>query len=256
METKFCKKCGQANTPAAAICRKCGESLGKNSQATAQSASVESKSGGKLYWILGGIGALVLIGGFFAAVLIVGLFIYSSQNETLAETTEIESNSKVEPEQRRDAETEKRSSTKKISDQPASANLESLIKNDYQNIGDFKLLSVNDIEQKDKKIFRRSLDEAFAIYSSDEKNPLEILLSIANFKSIADAKIDVARVKLKSRAKKGKILKERKFSDGIIINYREKSLIKILDCKNKSCLLVTGTNAGKVGNFHEQVSAR
>lgn len=264
MNTIFCKNCGQANLSNTYDCTKCGMKLeqagnnpGGQKSAAATTSTTPSKSGGNklYYWILGGVGALVLLFGFFVVALAAGIYIYTGQDETVFENTNTESNSDVKTDKKqvdnKSKDTDNKSVTAKNLE---NEDLESFIKTNYQNIGNFKLQSVSDVGTKDKKVFRGSNDEAFAIYSSDEKNPLEILFSLANFKTISDAKVDVAAIKIKTIVNKGKIIKENKLKDGVIITYREKNLIGILDCKNKVCVRVIGADNNKVADFYRQVA--
>lgn len=253
MDTKFCKNCGQANFPEAVKCAKCGGNLAGGFETEGQSSSAATKSGdNKLYWILGGIGVVVLLGGFFVVALAAGIYIYTGQDETAYEkpNTAPDSNAKTEEKPPSEKDEDKPTTVGRLENE----NLESFIRDKYQQVGAFKLQSVKDIEARSKKIFRRSNDEAFAIYSSDEKNPLEILFSIANFKKISDAKIDVAAIKIKTLAKKGKILSEEKLPDGVIISFQEKSLVGILDCKNKVCARILGADSQKVTDFYKKVA--
>ena len=272
MNTTLCKNCGQANLPNAERCSKCGKHLSAASDnpfsysgepprnaafpEKRNEIAAGSKSGSKmLYWILGGVAALVLVSGFIL-VAAIGIYLYTSQNYAAAETTNAE-NTPAEKKSGEVAEIkEKRTVFEKIEPPSAAGNLEKFISDDYQKIGDYRLQSVSDIKLKSKKIFRNSTDEAFAVYSSDEKNPLEILFSIAKFKSVSDAKVDVVAIKIKALTKKGKILRETKLSDGVVISYTEKNLIGILDCKNTTCARVLGIDNKKVADFYKKISGK
>lgn len=195
-----------------------------------------------MYWILGGVGAVFIIGGFLIAALAAGIYYYADSSDDVAKTKITESNSDV--------------NAKKLADKTkSSVDWKSVIESKHSNLGKFKLQSVTKIEEKEKMIFRESSDEAFALYSTSDKNPLEILFSVANFSSVSDAKQDVAALKSKIKStKNGKIIKESKLSDGVIISYRKNKLIGILDCKDKTCTQTTGIDGKKVSDFYKQVT--
>ncbi len=98
MNNKMCNKCGQTNLPNAEMCVKCGSHLPQADNnpfnqppKTIKSASEmpmfsgasakpeAAKKSNKLYWILGGVGALVLFGGFLIVNLAAGIIVQVSR---------------------------------------------------------------------------------------------------------------------------------------------------------------------------------
>lgn len=250
MNTKTCKSCGQSNFPEAAVCSNCHLNLGQTANNPGGQPQATQEKSNKLYWILGGIGAVVIIGGFLIAALIGGIYYFSDSSDDLAKNTNIEPDSNVTAKKLADTNTDDKKDDKKD-----GGDWKSVIESKHSNLGKFKLQSVTKIEEKEKMIFRKSSDEAFALYSTSDKNPLEILFSVANFSSVSDAKADVAAIKSKIKStKNGKIIKESKLSDGVIISYRKNKLIGILDCKDKVCTQTTGIDGKKVSDFYKLVT--
>ena len=251
MNTKICKACGQSNFAEASVCSNCHLNLGQTANNPGGQTQIKPEKSNKMYWILGGVGAVVVIGGFLIAVIAVGIYYYTNSSDEVAITTNTESNKDVNAKKLADTNPD----DKKDDKTKSSGNWKSVIETKHSNLGKFKLQSVTKIEEKEKMIFRESSDEAFALYSTSDKNPLEILFSVANFSTVSDAKKDVATIKSKIRsAKNGKIIKESKLSDGVIISYRKNKLIGILDCKDKTCTQTTGIDGKKVSDFYKQVA--
>lgn len=269
MNTKICKSCGQANSAEATVCQKCylnlqpNDSFNSGGQTANQNAASEPKSN-KMYWIIGGIGAVVIIGGFFIVALAVGIYYYTDSDEDkLAKNTNTESNANIKTIADSNGNTGEdianinlRASTNKdVEEETKTENLKEYIETKYPLIGDFKMITVSEMKERNKKIFPQSKDEAFAIYSSNKDNPLEILFSIANYRKVSEAVTDVKAFR-KKILKDGKILKESNLSDGVIITYKSKSLIGILDCKDKLCADVSGIDGNKVADFYKRIRAK
>ena len=134
--------------------------------------------------------------------------------------------------------------------------LKEFLESKHSTLGKFKQRGVSKIEDKDKKVFKESADEAFALYSKEAKNPLEILFSMAKFSSVADAQTDAAAIRKEITSKKNnKIVKESNFSDGVILSYEKNKLIGILDCQGKICTQITGIDSGKVADFYKEFTS-
>lgn len=249
MNNKICKACGQSNFQEATVCSNCRLNLPAAANNPNVKTQVKPEKSNKMYWIIGGVGAVVIIGGFLIAVLAVGLYYYSGSSNNIVETTTDESNSNVESKTLAD----KKDKPEKSKND--GGNLEKLLEKTHSKIGIYKMQSVSTIDDRKKMVFPTSSDEAFALYSSNDKNPLEILFSIAKFSTISDAKKDVAAIKGKIRSEEGKILKESKLSDGVIITYRKKKLIGILDCKDTTCIQTTGIDGKKVSSFYKNAQS-
>lgn len=255
MNTKICKACGQSNFPEASVCSNCHLNLGQTGNNPGGQTPVKKEKSSKMYWILGGIGAVVIIGGFFITALAVGIYYYTDSSTDVTENTNNNKDVVAKKLSGDNADDDKKKDNGDDTKTRNSGSWKSVLESKHSSLGKFKLQSVSKIEEKEKMIFRESADEAFALYSTSEKNPLEILFSIAKFSTVSDAKKDVANIKSKIRsAKNGKIIKESKLSDGVIISYRKNKLIGILDCKDKTCTQTTGINGKKVSDFYKQVT--
>ncbi len=256
MNTKTCKSCGRTNFPEAAFCSNCHQTLEQSTNNPVEKKQAKSEKSNKLYWILGGVGAVVVIGGFFITALAVGIYYYASPTTIFeGENFNTDSNVTAKKLSGDDKNTDKPDNKKNDKSRFGSKDWKSVIESKHTKLGKYKLQSVSKIEEKEKMIFKESADEAFALYSTNDKKPLEILFSVANFSTISDAKSDVDAIKQKIKtAKNGKIIKESKLSDGVIITYRKNKLIGILDCKDKTCTQTTGVNGTKVSDFYKQVT--
>ncbi len=230
MNTKTCKSCGKTNSVEAASCSNCRMNLDQ--------VPVKSPpKGNMLYWIVGGIVTVVLFGGFFVVALSAGLYFYTRPTTTFEKPSETSANRLKET---------------RIERIPF---LNETIDSKHTVFGKFKLQKATRIDDGEKKVFKESKDEAFALYSTDQKKrPLEILFSVATFSSVDAAAASAAAVKKKLLdEKKGKILKESMLSDGVIITYKQNNLIGILDCEKKTCTRVTGIDGTKVADFYRLV---
>ena len=268
MNTKICKACGQTNFSVAAICSNCRQNL----EQTAHNSGGQQETGSnKLYWILGGVGALVLLGVFLIVAVVGGIFYFAGEETSVVKNTNTESNVKPlkenddntvndKPDNEEDSNTDvaninlRSSSNKEVVADTNTGSLEDYTKTKFPYIGKFKLISVSTMEEKSKKNFPNSIDEALALYSSDpDKNPLEIIFSISKFDKVSNAVNDVKNFKKKLSKKKGKILKESNLSDGVIITYQQEGIVGILDCKNKVCADMSGTDGKQVADFYRLV---
>ena len=237
MNTKTCKSCGQMNSAEANVCSKCRMNL----EPTQVKPTVKSN---KMYWMLGGIATVVLLGGFFVVALAAGLYFYNRPTTTFDKPSETNVN-KQEITEKQDNRIER------------IPFLNETIDSKHTVLGKFKLQKVTRVSDREKRVFEESKDEAFALYSTDEKkNPLQILFSIAKFSTSNDAKTDAAAVKKKLvNEKKAKIIRETNLSDGVIISYKQNNLIGILDCKDRTCLQITGIDGTKVSDFYKLATA-
>ena len=254
MNQNICRACGTANLSEAKTCQNCHLNLPPATNAPFNqgnsNAAVDKPKSDKLFWIIGGIAGVVVIGGFLIVAVAVGMYYYTAPTTTfVGKNTNDDSNltaKKLSGDNTEDKKDDKKSN---------SGDWKSTLETKHSKLGKFKLQSVSKIEEKSKMIFRESSDEAFALYSTSDKNPLEILFSVANFSTITNAKADVEAIKRKIKdAKNGKIIKESNLSDGVIISYRKNKLIGILDCKDKTCTQTTGIDGKKVSDFYKQVT--
>ncbi len=233
MNTKICKSCGQKNLLEANVCSNCRMNL-------EQMPFKPTVKTNKMYWMIGGIATVVLLGGFFIVALAAGLYFYNRPTTTFDKPSETNVN-KQEITEKQDNRIER------------IPFLNETIDSKHTVLGKFKLQKVTRVSDREKRVFEESKDEAFALYSTDEKkHPLEILFSIATFSSINAAQTDAAAVKQKLlNEKKAKIIRESNLSDGVIISYKQNNLIGILDCKNKTCTQITGIDGRKVSDFYK-----
>jgi hypothetical protein len=245
MNTKICKACGQTNFAEATVCSNCHLSLGQVQNKPAEKSN-------KLYWILGGIAALGIFGGIFITVVAGAIYYFSGPK-----TTFVGDNTNGKPVALSNTNSDEKTKKEKISPFDENQTLKEFLESKHSTLGEFKQRGVSKIENNDKKIFKESADEAFALYSKEAKNPLEILFSMAKFSSVADAQTDAAAIRKEITSKKNnKIVKESNFSDGVIISYKKNKLIGILDCKGRICSQITGIDGGKVADFYKEFTSK
>ncbi len=88
MENQFCSKCGQANLPNSGACSKCGQPLfsqaANNPNIQGGQPPQSGKGNSKMYWIIGGIAAFLLVGVGIVLLAAVGLIFYASSNDQTA----------------------------------------------------------------------------------------------------------------------------------------------------------------------------
>lgn len=199
MNNKICESCGQTNLPNAKNCTKCGSDLVRLSDnpfndreedplktvvvgrqelnelippqtnpaepSAENSPETEEKSGKKLYWILGGVGALVLVGGFLVLVLGIGAYLYMSSGgdeEIAAENINSNTETKSTSLKTKNEENETGSDISNEPKTPTGKQIMGMLKSDYDEFGKFKLIST---EVKELMTFDRAAETIIGRYS-------------------------------------------------------------------------------------------
>lgn len=98
----------------------------------------EEQSGSKLYWILGGIGVLILGGGFLAIALSTGIYLYASSKQD-GKTIISKENPDVMPEPKTKDSSEETS-------EKESRTFVKLLEDKYSTVGSFKLVEAKPIK--------------------------------------------------------------------------------------------------------------
>lgn len=225
MDNQFCNRCGQANFPDANVCTKCGQALSRSSGSPfSQNAApkgavsqpnpghtpVSTKSNKKLYLIIGGVIAVLLVSAGAIILLAVGMLIYtSSDTEVTRDDTTVAKES--------DSDTDKNSETKKDNDDssdsknsdnplddvtfPSGKDVEfgeeakneitdqsllSFFLDKKSKVGAFTLVEAK--TSSDKTIFPNRTAGLQAEYKSGSKT---IIHRVAIYKSLNDAKDDI-----------------------------------------------------------------
>ncbi|MEZ5344172.1 MAG: zinc ribbon domain-containing protein [Pyrinomonadaceae bacterium] len=120
MDNKFCSRCGQANFPDANICTKCGNALSSGAEPQfSQNPSARAAGGGsagsmsetsaksnkKLYIIVGGILAVLVISIGAIILLAVGMLLYTnSQSEVVRNDTPAERKTESDTDEKTDSQ--------------------------------------------------------------------------------------------------------------------------------------------------------
>ncbi len=196
MNYQICKSCGLGNSPTAPSCLRCGfkflPSTGPPLNQGAPPKTFDTlrgqtnnpnvppeKGGSNLYLILGGIAALVLVGGLLIGAVVIGVLVYSSKtNVAKVENTDktrtpYPVNSKPTP------NGTKSDTTKTIFGDEELAAVFTLKK----QVGNFTHLSTFPAaSDPSKKTFQNSGGEASAMYSSKDKNS-DVVYCIASYSS-------------------------------------------------------------------------
>jgi len=199
------------------------------------------QSNKKLYLILGGIVAVVLIGAFSIVAAAVGFFYFSGPRTTFEGIPNSNSarNANVVD------------ANKTIADKPP--NLKEYITSNQSKLAEFKLINVE--TNIDRKWFRSAKDEALASFSSDADNPNEIIFSLSSFNNAVDAKKDADVYKRSIIAGKMKIVSEKRFASGVVLRYASEKTFGIMDCRDRLCTSITGLKKEKVERFYQLISS-
>lgn len=230
MNNKICEKCRQTNLPNAKTCTKCGLELSQNdswkedplktiavgqqefneiisvesdqaepfafsSEANSpknetNSSETEKKSNSKLYWILGGVGALVLIGGFLVFVLGIGAYLYSTSrgdDEETAVSKNVNSDEDNENNEKKSSKIEVKETSSNDANEPTTATgkqILGMLKSDYAAFGKFKLIGTN---VKELMTFDRAAETIIGNYSEQGTSD-EVVHSYSYYTSWITAK--------------------------------------------------------------------
>ncbi|MEZ5344176.1 MAG: hypothetical protein R2681_01355 [Pyrinomonadaceae bacterium] len=258
MKITTCKNCGATNLQNSAICSSCGSSLA--AEISERSSGSADSKGSKLYWILGGLAALILIGGFFVVVLVAGIIFYTTSDSGKYEKKENEEVVKTErtetPEIKKPADDEKlfpddgpAVSSKKITDQSVASVLEK-----RGNIGEFKFVmakSQDGLSREGKKVFAFAEASAYATYldtkAPDSKNSAALFAGY--FSSPSIAKNDFDQSLRNSRSSGTKILSSGT-KNGVHTALMNKNGAGLyLTCKERTCYLAVAPNRASLNRF-------
>lgn len=197
------------------------------------------KSNKKLYLILGGILAVILIGGFSIIVAALSLMYLSRPTTTF--------------EGKPNTNTARDSGNKNTNIADQRKRLEEFIRKNSNNFGEFKLTRVE--TSPNNKWLPNANEEAIADFSSDATNPYEILFFLSSFNNVAEAKKDAEAFKKNIIAKKMKIVSEKQLANGLILRYSSNKNFGIMDCSDRLCLSISGDEKDKVEKLYELFSA-
>ena len=284
MGTIFCKNCGQANSSFEYSCTKCGLNLGNPSpnlsnkspfgaseddpyktivvgqndidQAINTASSTQTptnntaKKSNKLYWILGGVGALVLVGGFLLVALIGGIYLYSSGgDEEIARDYPRNEEPENPPAGREKDDTP--------SDFPGSDGeltdakvVEFLDKR--KNIGSFKLISANtqDTLKLPTKVFVLSEASAYSTYLSNRgKNAVVVFMGVYNSAKTSKSDYDLTIRNIKTNGSKN--VKTASEDGNNVATFSNKGQNMMLTCRDKVCFMISSNKADALKDFVE-----
>lgn len=258
MENKICNGCGRTNLPNAKSCTNCGlnlpqmnnktndedplktiavgrqemksvidsikdESTQETPNFSSSSAKKESKGlGSKFYWILGGVGALAIIGGLFVIALGTGIYLYASSGSD--EVVKNERNPKPSPIVKNENETDKpnEKTPSKLNAKGKTAFGEALIKRlkgETSTVGNFK---VTLIDAKDSKTFVNAFETITAVYE-DQNSKDMVVHSSSGYDNWQTAKKEATKRlrEFKRRDRKlVKTIKKDSVSSAFIVNNR------------------------------------
>jgi len=189
--------------------------------ATFAAPTNEQKSNKKLILILGGIGAIVLIGAFSIVAAAFGL-IYLSRPETTFEgkpnTNQAHSNT---------------NSTQQTS--PKNKDLKTLLESRKNLFGDFKLYQIN---KSDTKYFPYPKDKIYASFYSEQEPKKLTFVDLSVFNNAGDARKEAEFKKKLIVEQKLKINSEKNYSNGVSISFKNKEYFEIFECQDEVCFSV------------------
>ncbi|HRH43484.1 MAG TPA: hypothetical protein PKY82_17775 [Pyrinomonadaceae bacterium] len=201
MNYQMCKNCGLANALTAQLCVRCNFRLDSPinqvlPQKTAETlggqinyaAAAPKKEKNNLYLILGGLAALVLVGGLFIGAVAIGYLVYSAKTN-VARVENTNKPSTPYPVNSRPTPSDKSTPADKpktiFGDEELAAVF--MIK---KQVGRFTHLSTFPAaDSPDKKTFQNSGGEAKAMYGSKDKNA-DIIYCIASYSSSETAQAE------------------------------------------------------------------
>ena len=271
MNNKFCKNCGQANLPNEKMCRKCGLNLpemnsgieddplktiavGGNEIRDAigsvktESAKKDTSKGSNkmLYWVLGGVGALILVSGFFIVALSAGIIIYASGEKDKTESVKTDDERKPLREDEEKNESEKETETEFVNYTDAS--IEDFLTKYKKRVGRFKLSTT--VSPK-KKYFIGSNAEQVAVYTRGGRKKGGVIINLATFETIEGAKRFVENKLERLEESGGKVAKhtDEKRKDSVIFNENGGGG-EILECSEGLCIVIGGTSTENVADFY------
>lgn len=186
------------------------------------------KSGSKLYWILGGIGVLILVGGFFVIALSTGIYLYaSSKNDgkKLVSKPEVMTDPKPKDSSEETSEKEGRTFVKLLNDK-------------YATVGDFKLVEAKPIKSP---VF--SLSSFIAVGNYKEPKSKDVLSHwYVSYDDWETTKTEVLK-RLDEAKKSDPKMKPEIKNDSIFSIFIMSNRLNRLSCKNRegkgTCDLVT-----------------
>lgn len=201
MNYQMCKNCGLANAPTAQACVRCNFRLDSSvnqvqPQKTAETLGGQTnyvpvppkKDSSNMYLILGGLAALVLVGGLFIGAVVIGYLVYSAKTNV----ARVENNDKTRtpyPVNSRPTPSDKSTPTDKTKTVFGDEELAAVFMIKKQ-VGKFTHLSTFPAaDNPEKKIFQNSGGEAKAMYGSKDKNA-DIIYCIASYSSSETAQTE------------------------------------------------------------------
>lgn len=282
MNNKICKGCGQANHPAAAVCTNCGLNLPQvnsnpfaaeddplktiavgqnqmpNFSTPIQNEPKPEKKSSKMLWILGGVGALVLIGGFLIVALGAGVYFYQSGSETVEVTStpaeEKSEKAKDSGETKKDDDDDEpeKDSQKDEADpvlvKMTDGDINKHIEGKLSNLGVYKLAKSGTPK---KKTFESSNAEQYGLYVPKNDRKEFVLFSMATFPSVRQAKDFVADKAAQIKSEGGKIITHTDKEKSDVLLYNEKKAGgQIIDCKDGVCIYIIGSKAKHTSGFY------
>ncbi|MEZ5428133.1 MAG: hypothetical protein R2747_17810 [Pyrinomonadaceae bacterium] len=271
MDQKICRTCGQTNLPNETSCIKCGLNLGgareektggraelprtvvvgsgagqNNPAAGRASAQTADRSNKKLLLILGGVGLLGVIGVFLLAVLGVGIYFYSRGQSEVAKQPPVANRETTEPEKRDSPDTQERDEVLvKMTDDDINKHINEKLK----RLGVYTLAKAGTPK---KKTFEGSNAEQYGLYFPKNERKEFVILSMATFESVKEAKQFVAEKAARIKKEGGKVIKHDDRADGDILMFNEKGTGgHIMDCNKGVCINVWGSTGKHTGGLYQ-----
>lgn len=288
METQFCRTCGQANLTNETVCSKCGLNIGrtnqnapgknpfvadddiyktiivgqqevKNVQPSANlTQPIANKSNKKMLWIIGGIGALVLFGGFLIIALAGGIYFYSASQTETTKSTKPLIDDKNDRENSAPPKNEQNSTNDEETDavlsQMKDEDINKHINSKLNPLGTYRLGKTGTPKEK---YFVGSNAEQYGIYFPKNAKKDFVLFSMATFTSNRKAKEYVSGKANQIVKNGGKIIShtDKAASDILLFNEKETGG-QIIDCKDGICINITATTPKDTTGFYKAYYSR
>jgi hypothetical protein len=269
MNNTKCKACGKDNLSNATMCSNCGlnlpkvenieddalktidvekEEMQKTMDSIENNLAVKRNSNNSkriLFWALGGLGVLVIVGGLFVITLATGIYIYASSSDNTQAKNE---DKKEEIYKLPNKKTEKKETPTEFAEF-TNTDIGDYIKKYKARVGRYRLQKA--VTPKNK-FFINAGAEQVASYNFGRSKKDWVIVNVATYKTIEESKRFAKNKIAKVLEDGGKVIthKDGKKGDSIIFNEKGKHG-EIIDCSEGICIAILASSPKHVSGFYD-----